>query len=169
LASAASHCWCELQISSFPPALPLSLAKFGRLLGECKTAEDYGNDLLELLKDLLETQFAIEIIGDRYFDGHPILFKDYDSKLSDQIAVAEALANSYNQLLDLTDPPGVSPNGGRQALPSRIDVEQVKLAARCSSKTAADALVTKVRSAIRTGMDASKRAHEVLTSIVPEM
>jgi hypothetical protein len=131
LASAASHCWCELQISSFPPALPLSLAKFGRLLGECKAAEDYGNDLLELLKDLLETQFAIETIGDRYFDGDPVLFKEYDSKLRDQIAVAEGPANSYNQLLDLTHPPGgVSLHGGRQALPSRIDVEQVKLAAR---------------------------------------
>ena len=79
----------------------LRLAKIGRVWGAWTAPEDYGGDLLELLKDLLETQFAIEIVGDHHFDGHPVLFKEYDNKLSDQIEAAEALADSYNQLLDL--------------------------------------------------------------------
>ena len=143
----------------------LRLAQIGRVWGVCKAPEDYGGDLLELLKYLLETQFAIEIVGEHYFDGHPVLFKEYDNKLSEQIEVAEGLADSYNQLPDLAAPlGGVSPHGGHQALPSRIDIGQVKLAAKGSSKTAADALVAKVKSAIRTKLDCSKRAHEIITS-----
>ncbi len=66
----------------------LRVAQIGRVWGACKAPEDYGGDLLELLKYLLETQFAIEIVGEHYFDGHPVLFKEYDNKLSVQIEVA---------------------------------------------------------------------------------
>ena len=147
----------------------LRQVKIRHLLDECQAPQvSYGDNLRDLLNELWETRFAIQDIGDRYFKGREVLFREYHDRLIELIELAEGLADSYNRLLDLIDPFGISPSG-TDPLPSRIDVSQIKRVAKNSSKAMADALVGKLYLASRIGIAASKRAHEILTSIISEM
>ena len=147
----------------------LRQVKIRHLLDECQAPQvSYGDNLRDLLNELWETRFAIKDIGDRYFKGREVLFREYHDRLMELIDLAEGSANSYNRLLDVIHPFGMSPSGS-DPLPSRVDVSHIKAVAKNSSKALADALVGKVHLASRIGIAASKRAHEILTSIILEM
>jgi hypothetical protein len=91
----------------------LGLVQIRALLaeGEGSVCLDYGDDIVGLLADLLQTDFAISTISERYFEGHEILFKEYRSKLREQIAEVEVVAELYNKLVDLTSPAPKLPPG----------------------------------------------------------
>jgi len=56
------------------------------------------DDLAMLMEDIFQHQLSVEFIQDRYFDGHPILFRDVEDNLMQAIkAVTDAVGifNSY--------------------------------------------------------------------------
>jgi hypothetical protein len=132
--------------------------------GGAPEARNCGNEIAQLFGALLRTQFAIETISARYFDGHAVLFKEYDNKLREQVDVAEALVSLYNKLLDLPHPPGECATGGAQDPPSRIDVDEVKRAAKDSSEAVVESLINGVKSDMRAGLAGAKRAREIFTA-----
>lgn len=64
----------------------------------------FGDEIVRLLQNLLEADFAIAAISKRWFDGHQVLFNELLGKLRKQIAEALELADSYNRLLDVGCP-----------------------------------------------------------------
>jgi hypothetical protein len=56
------------------------------------------DDLAMLMEDIFQHQLSVELVQDRYFDGHPILFRDVEDNLMQAIkAVRDAVGifNSY--------------------------------------------------------------------------
>jgi hypothetical protein len=104
---------------------------------------DYGSDVKDLLLEVFRTQQAIAAIRDRYFEGCPILFKEDNVKLGVLIAEGEEMAHWFNKILDGIERAGrlrhLSKAG--QGLPSKLDVDEVKLAAAKSSNDLVDSLI----------------------------
>jgi len=129
------------------------------VLERCAESLDYGCDVEELLAELLRTQQAIATIRDEHFEGHPILFKEYDVKLGVLIAETEEIAQLYNKILD-----AVKSAAHRQGLPSKLDVAKIKLDATKSSDAAARRLVAMAKSRTEADVGNMKRAAEILMS-----
>jgi len=125
--------------------------------GEAPEAHNCGHEIAELLSDLLETHFAIVTIATRYFDGHSVLFKEYDHKLRERIEVAETFAELYNKLREVKH--GQNP-------PLRIDVEEIKRTAKKTSKAVANWLISEVNSNIDAGLAATERAREISAALL---
>ena len=127
------------------------------------------NDLVKLLRDLMEAHFAIATISERCFDGHPVLFRKYDNKLREEIEVAEALANTYNRLFARTYPLSDGEAGVGQGLPLGIDVDEIKRTAKVSGQAIADRLIREAKSEIRDDLAARNRAQEILAPFLKEL
>jgi hypothetical protein len=127
------------------------------------------NDLVKLLKDLLEAHFTIATISERCFDGHAVLFRKYDHKLREEIELAEALANTYNLLIDHTCPLSDGEAGVGQGLPLGIDVDEIKRTAKVSGQAIGDRLIREAKSEIRGDLAGRNRAREILAPFLKEL
>jgi len=136
---------------------------------EAVEARTCRNDLVKLLKDLLEAHFAVATISERCFDGHPVLFRKYDSKLREEIEVAEALAKTYNRLVARTYPLSDGEAGVGQGLPLGIDVDEIKRTAKVSGQVIVDRLIREAKSEIRDDLAARNRAQEILAPFLKEL
>jgi hypothetical protein len=116
-----------------------------RLLG-------HGADAGDLLAKLLCTQQAVTTIRDRYFEGRPVIFKEYEAKLSTFIAWAEEMALFYNKVLDGIERALGHLSKGGQGLPSRLDVDQIKRDASKDGHALAGSLVSSAESRVQAAL-----------------
>jgi hypothetical protein len=128
-----------------------------RLLG-------HGADAGDLLAKLLCTQQAVTTIRDRYFEGRPVIFKEYDAKLSTLIAEAEETALSYNKVLDGIERARGHLSKGGQGLPCKLDVDQIKREASKDGLALAASLVSFAESRAQAALGNNKRAMEIVNS-----
>ena len=95
------------------------------------------NDISLLISDVFTHESAINVIQDKYFDGHQILFQDIKAKLNKTIMTVNNLAIIFNEYLKLNQAllNGVKDDQARQTLLNEkedpendltIDIEAIK-------------------------------------------
>jgi hypothetical protein len=129
-------------------------------------SRDCGGDVEEVLAELLRTRGAIAAIRDRYFGGHPILFKNDDEKLTVLITEAEQIAQIYNDLLEAIERSGAQNplRGSGNGVPSKLDLAKIKIAAANSSAKEVQYLVAIAESGAHAALGHGKLATEILMS-----
>ncbi|HUI05548.1 MAG TPA: hypothetical protein VL486_00930 [Verrucomicrobiae bacterium] len=87
--------------------------------------EDWVDDARTLVTDVLTIPAAVQFIEHQYFDGHQILFRDWEAQLNRTVKVVEVGISTFNDYLKLTS--GIS-NELKEALV--INIEVIKNAAK---------------------------------------
>ena len=101
-------------------------------LSECSrkpllAIEDWPNDIVLLIVEVYSRIVAVQIIQNKYFDGHAILFRDEESSLEEAMGRIEAGVDAFNEYIrareDLMKAKGGS--GGKQPIQT-VDVAGIK-------------------------------------------
>jgi hypothetical protein len=161
---------CNVSVDDLTGEMLLRLAllaeKQSALAVGVPTSLNYGRDLGELLEDLLRMELAIATIRDQYFEGRPILFKEYNVKLGVLIAEAKEMALLYNKIIDAIE----RTRGGKGHLPQgrgrlpKLDIAEIKLAATKSCDTLAQSFVNVAESRAQAARGNKRRARDILIS-----
>jgi hypothetical protein len=85
------------------------------------------NDLAKLLKKLLTLEASLQLAQDRYFDGHPILFRNIENALKVAIEFITSSVESFNEFLSIHERAHIR---AIQTKPGFIDVEAIMKEAR---------------------------------------
>ena len=62
--------------------------------------EDWVNESTMLVMDVFAHRAALQAVQEKYFDGHPILFRDVEASLEETIATVEKTAAAFNEYLE---------------------------------------------------------------------
>jgi hypothetical protein len=148
---------------SFAPTFSDGLPLDGMHLRLHSLIEGWAEEMTVLIMDILAHQTAVQIIQEKYFDAHPILFRDVEAKVRKTIqTVHEAVAifNEYLQgcagatsdrgLQEQHD--GVSPATWDHEAHPAIDIEAIQKEAGMAAKRVADKWVRDAKETAITDM-----------------
>jgi len=156
-----SNLYVDDVIGKMVPRWALLLEILWRAISKTHTLPlEYGGDLGQHLAGLLRTQQAMATIREKYFEGRPILFKEYCKKFGMLIDGTEDFAQLYNRLLDAIE------HADGIVAGSRIDIAKIKLDATKSSDAVARCLVAMAKSRAQAAFGNMNRAAEILLSEV---
>lgn len=110
--------------------LPDNVRFQNALYGHPSPLEEWHHELTALLKDFYARRAAIELIQSQHFDGHPILYLDFEAELTETARTIESAAATANEYLkSRAERDGAGANGEACESNLAIALESIKASA----------------------------------------
>jgi len=91
--------------------------------------EDWVQDIVGLIVEVSSRQAAIQLIQNKYFEGHPILYRDLEDGLEATMKALENGLNTFNEYLKALESRGTADGYAQQGIcqgPLAIDLAAIK-------------------------------------------
>jgi len=98
---------------------------------------DWAQDAITLVSDAFALPAAIQLVQDQHFDGHPILFREWEARMMDVVNVVEDGIAAYNQYVQTRTPPVDTKEGAQSPASLAIDLAALNATAKAGAALAA--------------------------------
>jgi len=94
---------------------------------------DWAQDAIALVNEVFALPAAVQLVQDQHFDGHPILFCEWESRMTEMVNIVEDGIATYNQYVRTREPEANAASDGQGQGATAIDLAALKADAKAKA------------------------------------